>query len=175
MEKTNLQSSTRCQSQSFKRFTFSNEGDRCWVFNQILESLGWFAFKGSIDWQRSTGTVLFLSACTRDWSCGWQFWFIFCLLRKGYGFTSRFVREDVFNVWTSLWPWLKTNQHSCKKILNVYLYFGKYVDSQTSACTNCVVQYLSVDPLQFGFGGRCSTLFRETLDPKISGNQIINL
>ena len=53
------------------------------------------------------------------------------------------------------------------------MYFEKYVDSQTFACTNCVVQYLSVDPLQFGFGGRCSTLFRETLDPKISGNQII--
>ena len=27
---------------------------------------------------------------------------------KGVCFTSRFVREDVFNIWTSLWPWLKT-------------------------------------------------------------------
>ena len=88
------------------------------------------------------------------------------------GCASRHVCQKTFFTFEPDFDLIEKNQQSCKKIWNVYLYFGKYVDSQPSACTNCVAQCLPADPLQLGFGGRCSTLFRETLDPKIYGNQI---
>lgn len=95
-------------------------------------------------------------------------------LHVGNGYASHHVlSEKMFLIFepVSDLDWKQINIVVRKYWMSICI-FGKYVDSQTSACTNCVVQYLSVDPLQFGFGGRCSTLFRETLDPKISGNQI---
>ena len=125
------------------------------------------------------------------------------------GYASHHVLSEkmVFNIWTSLWPWLKTNQHTLQGtnispqngILKMIFLFPrwdmlipgrvvvrKYWIFNIFICIleNMLIRRLLHAPTalfnicqwihcNLGFGGRCSTLFRETLDPKISGNQII--